>query len=182
MQNSPKVTFYKHEVVGARQTEQKMHRLGFEEEKIQKVSKLVRMHQFRFYSDTSDKAIKKWMQTLGKQGWIDMIHVRLADRAGNLKNKDKPVIYKELYELMARANKMIKNQQIVFEEDLQVKRMDFYRYGVPEEKHNELMANLLGMVMVDKKKNQKHILVEYIKKYYSSRSQYSGNKSVNSSS
>ena len=163
---SKKVTFHKHEIVGAQQAYDIMNRLGFTRSECEHVSKLVRHHQFRFYEDSSDKTIKKWLQKLGKN-WEDVFKVRLADRRANPNNKGKPDMPLETATLLTRCRQVSKS--MVFPEQLYVKRADFFRLGVPRERHGELMSNLLAMVETNKIKNQKRSLERYILKNYSDR-------------
>ena len=93
--------------------------------------------------------------------------VYLVGVVGNDKNKDKPIDPKEMKSLLAKCDRMIKNREIVFQEDLQAKTSDMYRLKVPRDRQAECMANMLAMVLVDSKKNQKKTLLEYIKKNYS---------------
>jgi tRNA nucleotidyltransferase (CCA-adding enzyme) len=165
-EQNKKVSFHKHEIVGATQTFNFMKRLGFRSDEIEYVVKLVRWHQFRFYEDTNSKTIKKWLQTLGKNDWKDLILLRKADRAGNLKNKDKPIETKELKELIKKCEDIIKNKEIVFIEDLQLKKADLFRLGVSNAKHKEIFVNLLAIVQSDHSKNNKKQLLEYVKQHF----------------
>lgn len=169
MDEQKKVTFYNHEVVGATQTYDFMKRIGFTEGEAQRVSLLVRHHQFRFYEDTSDKTITKWLQTLGKTGFYSIMKLRLADRAGNLSTKGKPEKTKEFSELFERCDKMIRKGEVLFIEDLQVKTSDLYRLNIPKKRHKEAMRSALAVVTLDKKKNQKKILIEFLRKNFSAK-------------
>jgi len=161
-----KVSFHKHEIIGANLTRDFMKRVGFTSSETNRVAKLVSMHQFRFYEDTTDKAICRWLQKLGKQGFADIIRVRLADRQGNDKNLHKPPITKELQSLLERCDALIKQKKVVFLENLQLKKSDLNKLGVPKERQGECISAMLAIVAKSPRKNQKKILIKYVEKNY----------------
>jgi hypothetical protein len=110
------VSFHKHEVVGANKTREMLTRLGYPAEVVEDVAILVRHHQFRFYPDTKDETIQKWMRKLGKNSsgqerWKLVMLLRLLDRGGNDKNKNKPLITKAWNELYEKCHKLNQDLQ-----------------------------------------------------------------------
>ncbi len=76
-------SFYGHEVVGARMTEEALKRLRFSKETIKTVSLLVRWHMF--FSDPekiSLSAVRRLLRNVGEERIWDLIKVRFADRMG----------------------------------------------------------------------------------------------------
>lgn len=84
-------TFYGHEVVGSRVTEEILDDLRFSRETIEKVIRLVRWHMF--FSDTESithSAVRRMVANVGKENVWDLINVRLCDRIGTGRPKENP--------------------------------------------------------------------------------------------
>lgn len=84
-------SFYGHEVVSAKVTEQALKRLKFPKETVKSVSLLVRWHMF--FSDP-DKitltAVRRLLRNVGKERVWDLIKIRFADRMGMGLPKEEP--------------------------------------------------------------------------------------------
>ncbi|MBI5742493.1 MAG: HD domain-containing protein [Candidatus Niyogibacteria bacterium] len=84
-------TFYGHDVVGAKMTEKILTRLKFPQKLVGKVTKLVRYHLF--FSDTSVitlSAVRRVVRNVGAEDIHDLIYVRLCDRIGMGRPKERP--------------------------------------------------------------------------------------------
>jgi putative nucleotidyltransferase with HDIG domain len=76
------ITFYNHEVVGAKMAENIADRLRFSKKQKEKLVKLVRWHQFTVDENQTDKAIRRFIKRVGKENIGDMLDLRVADRLG----------------------------------------------------------------------------------------------------
>lgn len=76
------ITFYNHEVVGARIAKNIAKRLRFSKKQTNKLYKLVRWHQFTLEENQSDKAIKRFIRKVGIENVDDMLDLRVGDRLG----------------------------------------------------------------------------------------------------
>lgn len=86
-----KTSFFGHEVVGARMTEQILKDLKFSRETIKKVVSLVRWHMF--FSDTEEitlSAVRRLIANVGKEAIWDLIDLRKCDRIGSGRPKEEP--------------------------------------------------------------------------------------------
>lgn len=86
------VTFYGHEVVGARVAKKSLESLKFSNEVIEKVTTLVRWHMF--FSDPdkiSLSAVRRMISNVGEENIWDLINVRICDRIGSGKPKERPL-------------------------------------------------------------------------------------------
>ena len=84
-------TFYGHEVVGSRETENILERLKFPRKIIDKVVKLVRWHMF--FSDTETitlSAVRRMIANVGKDDIWDLVNIRICDRIGTGRPKESP--------------------------------------------------------------------------------------------
>ena len=85
------ITFYGHDVVGARVTREIMDRLKFPKDMIEKVSMFVRWHMF--FSDTEQitlSAVRRLITSVGKDNIWDLIDLRICDRVGTGRPKEEP--------------------------------------------------------------------------------------------
>jgi tRNA nucleotidyltransferase (CCA-adding enzyme) len=84
-------TFYGHDVVGARMTEQALKNLKFPKQTIEPVIKLVRWHMF--FSDTEQislSAVRRMIVNVGKDHIWDLMNLRGCDRVGTGRPKENP--------------------------------------------------------------------------------------------
>lgn len=85
------ITFYGHDVVGARVTREIMERLKFPKDLIEKVSMFVRWHMF--FSDTEQitlSAVRRLITNVGNENIWDLIDLRICDRVGTGRPKEEP--------------------------------------------------------------------------------------------
>lgn len=76
------ITFYNHEVVGARIAKNIAVRLRFSKKDSERLFKLVRWHQFTVSEKQTDKAIRRFIVKVGKENIEDMLALRTGDRLG----------------------------------------------------------------------------------------------------
>lgn len=77
------ITFYGHEVIGARMAKEICERLRFTNKQTEKVVTLVRMHMFAYQPEMTDAAIRRIIRKVGKENISDMVLLRIADRKGS---------------------------------------------------------------------------------------------------
>jgi len=76
------ITFYNHEVVGARMAKRIAERLRLSKKQSEKLWRLVRWHQFTVDERQTDSAIRRFIKNVGKELVPDMIDLRVGDRLG----------------------------------------------------------------------------------------------------
>lgn len=77
------ITFYGHEVIGAKMVKEICERLRFTNKQTEKIVILVRMHMFAYQPEMTDAAIRRIIRKVGKDNISDMILLRIADRKGS---------------------------------------------------------------------------------------------------
>lgn len=77
------VTFYSHEVVGARMAKLIGRRLRLTNAQIDKLWVLVRWHMFVYSPEMTDAAIRRFIKRVGVENINDMIMLRIGDRKGS---------------------------------------------------------------------------------------------------
>jgi tRNA nucleotidyltransferase (CCA-adding enzyme) len=161
------IHFYKHEIVGASIIYKWMSEHEFTTEQIEYVSKLVRYHQWRFEENTKDKTLRRWLYDVGKYVWRDLIILRCADRKGNLAKVHKPIITREMQELLDRVDQLIATGKPIFKEDLAINSNDLINLNHSLEKqHKEIFRELMGLVINEPEKNTKADLLAFVNKHY----------------
>lgn len=76
------ITFYNHEVVGARIVKQIAHRLRLSKKQTDKLITLIRWHQFTVDERQTDSAIRRFIRRVTKEYLPDMLALRIGDRLG----------------------------------------------------------------------------------------------------
>ncbi len=76
------VTFYGHEVVGARMVKVIADRLRLSKKEKEKLFTLVRWHMFVYAPEMTDAAIRRFIRRVGRENINDMMMLRIGDRKG----------------------------------------------------------------------------------------------------
>lgn len=76
------ITFYNHEIVGAKIVREICERLKFSKKDRERIVTLVRWHQFTVDERQTDKAHRRFIKRVGKENLDDMLDLRVADRLG----------------------------------------------------------------------------------------------------
>ncbi len=76
------VTFYNHEVVGARTAKRIADRLRLPKRDQDRIFTLVRWHMFHYEPKLTDSAIRRFIRRVGKENIHDMMALRVGDRVG----------------------------------------------------------------------------------------------------
>tara|TARA_Y100000310_G_scaffold118047_2_gene116781 strand:- start:9049 stop:9810 length:762 start_codon:yes stop_codon:yes gene_type:complete len=161
-QKEGRLTFHNHEVVGEQIVKELFPRLGFNEKITQDVSHLVRHHMFRFTPESKDKALRHWLLRVGPD-WYDLLLLRLADRRGNRAKQDKAPFTSQMNGLATRVNRVIGENPVVFETDLDITREEIKQLA---EDVDEIIPALVGLTNNEPEKNDNVWLKEYIKRVY----------------
>jgi tRNA nucleotidyltransferase/poly(A) polymerase len=76
------ITFYNHEMVSTRIAENIADRLRFSKKEKEKITTLVRWHQFTVDEHQTDSAIRRILRNVTPEYMEDMLNLRVADRLG----------------------------------------------------------------------------------------------------
>ncbi|MFC1711501.1 CCA tRNA nucleotidyltransferase [Patescibacteria group bacterium] len=154
------ITFYGHEVVGARIVKTIAERLKLAKKDKEKLWLLVRYHMFAYDSKMTDKAIRKFIKRVGKENINNMISLRIGDRKGG---GSKATSWR-LRELQQRIGKLMYTPLQVG--DLKVSGHDVMKILnlKPGPDVGKILNTLFDEVMEDASKNKKGYLLNRIKK------------------
>lgn len=154
------ITFYGHEVIGARLVKRISERLKLSNNDSNLLWLLVRYHMFAYDSHMTDKAIRRFIVRVGKENINNMMMLRIGDRVGG---GSKATSWR-LRELQERVGKLMYTP--LSTNDLKVNGNDIMKTLniKPGPKVGEILKKLFEEVMEDDKKNDKEYLIKEIKK------------------
>jgi putative nucleotidyltransferase with HDIG domain len=77
------ITFYNHEVIGARVAKKIAERLRLPKRDVERIFTLVRHHMFHYQPKNTDAAIRRFMRKVGLENIDDILDLREGDRLGS---------------------------------------------------------------------------------------------------
>jgi len=154
-------TFYGHEVVGSRVTQKVLERLKFPKKVTEKVVILVRWHMF--FSDTETitlSAVRRMIRNVGRENIWDLMNVRVTDRVGMGRPKEKPYRLRKYHAMIDEA--------LMDPIDVTMLKIDGndimeVNHETPGPKIGYTLHALLEEVLEDPKKNTKAFLMKRAK-------------------
>lgn len=162
-----RVTFYKHEIVGAKIA----WNLSVDLCKVtgntsidpEYISNIVRHHMYNIEDTASDSAIRRWLWDVGVD-WKDVISFRSVDRRANSANQGKAVIWTvEMRKLLDRCREVISKSAAIWETDLDLPRGRKTNIGLRADSVC-IFKDLIGLVNQDPSRNNEKWLTEYLAK------------------
>lgn len=153
------VTFYNHEVVGARMAKKIADRLRLSKKQKDKLWTLARWHQFLVDERQTDAAIRRFIRRVGKENIQDMLDLRTGDRLGGGAAETS-------WRLELFKKRLIEVQKQPFSvHDLKVNGEDVMKtLGIPPgPKVGEILNQLFAEVEEDQSKNTREYLLARIK-------------------
>lgn len=160
-QDNNVITFYNHEVVGARIANNIADRLRLSKDEKKKLWRLVRWHQFSVNENQTDTAIKRFIRKVGLENVEDMLELRRADRLGS-----------GARETSWRTEKFKKRLIEVQKEPFSVHDLKISGYDImdtlnlkPGPKIGQILNQIFEKVESKQIPNEKEALLEEVKKY-----------------
>jgi len=153
------VTFYGHEVVGARLVRQLADRLRLSKLDKEKLITLVRWHMFTYAPHMTDAAIRRFIRRVGVDNIPDMMSLRVGDRLGG----GSPATSWRLRELQDRIYQQLHQPLAVT--DLKVDGHDVMKILKikPGPRVGKILNILFEAVLEDSSKNTRDYLLQRIK-------------------
>jgi poly(A) polymerase/tRNA nucleotidyltransferase (CCA-adding enzyme) len=150
------ITFYNHEVVGAREARAIAQRLRLSRHNTQRVFLLVRFHMFYYQPHNTDAAIRRFMRNVGLENVNDILDLREADRLGSGARKTSW----RLEEMKARMTEQLHQPFAIT--DLKINGTDLMEtFSLqPGRVIGEILQNLFEQVLENPDLNQKEKLLE----------------------
>ena len=153
------ITFYGHEVIGARMAKEIAERLRFSRKEIDKIETLVRWHMFAYQPEMTDASIRRLIRKVGKENIADLVLLRISDRKGS---GSKTTSWRFL-ELQKRIGEQLFEPMEI--NDMAVNGVDVMEVlGVkPGPIIGKVLKELFEEVLEDTSKNEKEYLLKRIK-------------------
>lgn len=153
------ITFYNHEVVGARIAKRIADRLRFSSKEKNRLWLLVRWHQFTVDERQTDKAIRRFIKKVGLKNVEDMLVLRVGDRLGGGARETS-------WRLEEFKKRLIEVQKQPFTvHDLKINGDDVMKELnlKPSPKIGEILEKLYDEVVDKKLPNEKKELLKHLK-------------------
>lgn len=153
------ITFYNHEVVGARLAKEIADRLRFSRDERDRLWRLVRWHQFTVSEKQTDSALRRFIRNVGRENVTDMLDLRTGDRLGGGAAETSW----RLEEFKERLEEVQKQPFSV--RDLKVNGKDIMQtLGIPSGPIvGKILNELFGEIEKDQTKNTRIYLLKRIK-------------------
>ncbi len=159
--DGPDSTFYGHDVVGAKMTEEIMNRLKFPKKDIEKVVLLVRYHLFQSDPDKiTDSAVRRVLRNVGSDNIWDLINVRLCDRIGSGVPKAEPYRLRKFLVMLEKALRepvSLKELKINGNEIMEILKIQ------PGPRVGFILNALMSEILEEPEKNKKEYLEKRVK-------------------
>lgn len=153
------ITFYGHEIVGAKIAKKIADRLRLSKNQRDKLWRLVRYHQFSVDERQTDSAIRRFIRKVGPENIPDMIDLRIGDRLGGGARETS-------WRLEEFKRRLIEVQKQPFTvKDLKVNGYDVMKILniPPGPKVGEVLNKLFEEVVEKKIENERETLLKRIK-------------------
>ncbi|MFH2085731.1 MAG: CCA tRNA nucleotidyltransferase [bacterium] len=153
------VTFYNHEVSGARTAKRIAERLKLSKKDQDRVFTLVRWHMFVYESKMTDASIRRFIRRVGKENIHDMMALRVGDRIGG---GSKATSWR-LTELQKRIGEQFYEPLSL--KDLNINGAEVMKIlGIPPSRRvGEILNTLFEEILDDSAKNTKEYLEKRVK-------------------
>jgi poly(A) polymerase/tRNA nucleotidyltransferase (CCA-adding enzyme) len=162
-EKNQEITFYNHEVLGARIASKIAKRLRLSKKDVQRIFVLVRYHMFYYQPEHSDASIRRFIKRVGLENIDDILDLREGDRLGSGAKKTswrleefKERIIEQLNQPMDLNDLAINGQDLIKEFKLKPSRLI-----------GEILNELLEKVLQNPQLNNKKILLKEAKKILS---------------
>lgn len=152
--------FKGHPVAGAEKAAEILNRLKVSRDFFNKVTKLVRIHDFHILYDKAN--IKHWLRELGAERTFDFIDVKIADLAThNLDYAGKEL--ELLYSIKELTQQILDNKEPYKISDLKISGNDLVSIGYNGAQISKEMDELLGFVIENPASNEYSVLLNKAK-------------------
>lgn len=153
------VTFYNHEVSGARTAKRIAERLKLSKKDQDRIFTLVRWHMFVYESKMTDASIRRFIRRVGKENIHDMMALRIGDRVGG---GSKATSWR-LTELQKRIGEQLYEPLSLKDMNINgVEIMEILNIS-PSRKVGEILNALFEEILDDSSKNTKEYLEKRVR-------------------
>lgn len=162
-QDDGNVTFYAHDIVGAKIAKKIGDRLRLSRKQIDKLEILVRYHMFTVTEEQTDAAIRRFIKNVKIENIDDMIAVRIADRLGG---GTETAVSWRMEEFRKRIDQVMQKPFSI--SDLKINGTDIMEItGLkPSRTVGDILQKLFTEVLEDNQKNDRDYLLKRVKELH----------------
>lgn len=153
------ITFYNHEVVGARVGKTVAERLKLSKKDIERMFLLIRFHMFHYQPEQTDAAIRRFMRRVGLDNLNDILDLREADRLGSGARKTSWRLEEMKERMNQQLNQPFDVNDLAIDGDNLINDLQLQ----PGPQFKEILQQLLEIVLEEPEKNNKDFLLEKAK-------------------
>lgn len=155
------VTFYNHEITGARVVYEVCQRLRFSKKDTQKIVNLIRWHMFSVNENLTDAGVRRFIRRIGVENVADMMDLRIGDRLGGGTQTAESWRLKKFKERVAGelAPKPFSINDLAIDGNDVMKALNLK----PSKRIGDILQKLFEEVDEDLSKNNKEYLLERVK-------------------
>lgn len=155
------VTFYNHEIAGAKIAYEICQRLKFSKKDTSKIVNLIRWHMFSVNENLSDAGIRRFIRRIGIENVADMMDLRIGDRLGGGTQTAESWRLKKFKERVAGelAPKPFSINDLAIDGNDVMKELNLK----PGPEIGKILQKLFEEVDEDMSKNNKEYLIERVK-------------------
>lgn len=153
------ITFYNHEIIGAKIAKRIADRLRFSKKQKDKLWKLTRYHQFTVDEKQTDSAVRRFIKNIGQENITDMLDLRIGDRLGG-GARETSWRFEEFKKRLIEVQKQpftVHDLKISGNDVMQILNIS------PGPKVGEVLQLLYDEVIEKKIENEKEVLLERLK-------------------
>ncbi|HNZ26457.1 MAG TPA: CCA tRNA nucleotidyltransferase [Spirochaetota bacterium] len=164
-------SFYNHEIIGERITNQILKRLKFPREDIKKIRNLIRNHMFYYTDEWTDGAVRRFIKKVGLENLPELFQLRESDRIGN---GSKTGVPKAFLDFQERIKDILEIDGALKVTDLDISGNDLIRELnlKPSPMIGEILNYLLEIVLDDPELNTNPTLIDKAKEYYNKKKEF----------
>lgn len=159
--NGRRMTFFNHQLVGAKMAGRIARRLRLSKIDCERIYNLVRHHMFHYQPENTDAAVRRLMREVGLENLDDLLAVRVGDRIGSGSRETswrmeelKRRMIEQLHQPMDVRDLAIDGNDLMKELDLK-----------PSRALGEILSYLLDLVLENSELNEREILLDKAKIY-----------------
>ena len=155
--------YYGHQDKGSKLAYDILRRLKFDNETIDKVTKLVLYHDYGISGNVNIKSFRRFLAKLGVENFDDYIIIRNADRLGQ-SDYNREIKEKNISELKKMYDEVISQNQCLTVKNLNIDGKDLIALGMkPGKKLGDVLKDLLEKVLDEPDLNKKDELIRLAK-------------------
>ncbi len=151
--------FFGHANMGEKIAQEILQRLKFDKKSISEVALLVKYHDANI--EVSSKSVKRWLNRLGRELFLDLIEVKRADNFALQGECDK-LRFLHLDEIVKIYEDIIENEECFNLKNLKINGDDIIKLGISEGREVGVLLNIIFEAVLDEKiQNKREILLDY---------------------